>query len=139
LTKIQKALVVIVVTAVAAMTLWMCWNIILWRKKKNNSHSFLIQLLILNLKLNLKTIWCGSFTVLPRIIRFVMFCEQKLLPLLRGPVTKLSEAGWFQNILGCGIENMRNNPNAMYGIVTAVGGGAIFAGIMGMFVTFQTA
>jgi hypothetical protein len=49
LTRIQKAMVIIVVTAVAGMTLWMGLDIIVWRKNNNNLHSFLIQLLILNL------------------------------------------------------------------------------------------
>jgi hypothetical protein len=33
LTKMQKAMVLIVLTRLPMMTLWMCWNIILWRKE----------------------------------------------------------------------------------------------------------
>jgi hypothetical protein len=62
-----------------------------------------------------------------------------LLPLLRGAVTNLFEAGWFQNLLRGGIEYLRNDPNALNEIVTAVGGGAIFAGILNMFVTYLAA
>jgi hypothetical protein len=77
--------------------------------------------------------------VLPRIIAFVVSCYKLLLPLLREAVTNLFEAGWFQNLLGGGIENLRNNPNALIEIVTAVGGGggAIFAGIFHAYVPYQ--
>jgi ABC-type phosphate/phosphonate transport system permease subunit len=78
--------------------------------------------------------------VLPRIISFVVFCYKVLLPLLREAVTNLFEAGWFQNILRGGIEYLRNDPNALNGILTAIGGGgAIFAGILHAYVTYQAA
>jgi hypothetical protein len=77
--------------------------------------------------------------VLPRIIQFVTCFEEKLLPLLRDALTKLPEAEWFQNLIGGGIENLQNNLDDPIGIVAVVGGGAVLAGILSQFFTYQTA
>jgi hypothetical protein len=49
-------------------------------------------------------------------------------------MNSLFEAEWFQKLLERGIEFLRDNTNAMKGILTALGGGSkILAGILHLF------